>query len=617
MIVAKPTWDNDIKDLFAAPCWVPENKRATVAVEWHRCMKGYSICLDKPDSVKEWSVTIYNHLASRAMPLTTDQDQFWPDKALETFRLRVNQGWRIDANAHFDKAERIPGIYELGRPPPPGSPLTKPYIRPDIRSLCQDEINIYRARFDDVMDIGNPDPGTLWQRFAYIHTNWCLHYQEAFAFWHRAYLLFLEALIDHPIPYWDWMAEHASVDGNPEAGLPQAYLDETYIHPETGEERLNPLRYAAAKDGKSKLCALGMISVPQCRYVQRNPLFYTSGDDQRQAREKLYDMARLFQQQVVVAQKFETFSKPQGDGFPWANLPSFEPPQPDKLYPYREVNFDGLFEQPHDNYHGWIGADMADNAYTAFDPIFFSYHSNIDRMLEVWIRAHPTTQYSAKTLLQPFLGADARAVNFATPDASRYTSIGAMALDSRRIGYDYGPPVAKQFQGGPNGGEGKGTRAAPNGAGARPASPEGERSDLSGPWVVFDGVRCTHDSYLIDVFLDQPDAEAEDARADNPHFVGRFSRIGMGIEDDKGRCIQVGVSRALNAAHTAAALGLASQDDPKLSVIVTHIDGDRVLPRLEYARLPGFVPELVWGDPRQPMTGQPTDAGGCCETLCP
>jgi hypothetical protein len=43
------------------------------------------------------------------------------------------------------------------------------------------------------------------------------------------------------------------------------------------------------------------------------------------------------------------------------------------------TNFDGLYEQPHDNFHGWVGPDMADNAYTAFDPIFWSYHSNIDR----------------------------------------------------------------------------------------------------------------------------------------------------------------------------------------------------------------------------------------------
>lgn len=76
--------------------------------------------------------------------------------------------------------------------------------------------------------------------------------------------------------------------------------------------------------------------------------------------------------------------------------------------------------------------------------------------------------------------------------------------------------------------------------------------------MVFDHVRCTHDTYLIDVFLDQPDATAQHVSADNPHYVGRFSRIGMGLVDDKGRCITHGVSRALNAARNAAALGLGA-----------------------------------------------------------
>jgi tyrosinase len=44
---------------------------------------------------------------------------------------------------------------------------------------------------------------------------------------------------------------------------------------------------------------------------------------------------------------------------------------------------------------------MADNAYTAFDPIFWSYHSNIDRIFEEWNRAHPAAQFSSKFPLRP------------------------------------------------------------------------------------------------------------------------------------------------------------------------------------------------------------------------
>lgn len=618
MLVAKPTWDDDVRDLFAAPYWIDPAKRANLAQAWLRCMggaqtekdPGYFVYLDKVDSVKEWSVTIYNHLASRSMPLTTDQSQFWPTEALETFRLWVNQGWRVNSNSPFNEAERIP--------PPAISPETL-RIRPDIRSLSDAEIDVYRSRLDDIMQIGNPDPGSPWQRYAYIHTNWCLHYQEAFAFWHRAYLIYLEALIDHPIPYWDWMAQDASIDGSPEAGLPQAFLDETYVHSQSGETRPNPLRYAAAKDGESKRCVIGQMSGPDCRYVQRNPLFYTTGDDQREARTKLYAMSKIFQQQVVDALKFESFSHPQGvPGFPWANIPAFDPPQKDSLYPYRDCNFDGLYEQPHDNYHGWISFDMADNAFTAFDPVFSSYHANIDRMLEVWIRSHPGAQFTTQAALQPFLSPESNDVSYSSPDQWRYTSIGEMAQDSRRIGYDYGKPVSPQFQGVVD--EGKPGRCSTTnrtGPAAGQSQSGGNETRMEGPWVVFDGVRCTHDSYFIDVFLNDPQATAEDAEAANPHFVGRFSRIGMGLVDDKGRCIKHGVSRALNAASTVAALGLKAEDNPHVSVVVTHLDTGRQLNTDEYQRLPGFEPTMVWGNPSQsliPTRARSEDGAGCCST---
>ncbi|GGL38272.1 hypothetical protein GCM10009091_20230 [Pseudomonas brenneri] len=563
-------------------------------------MNAYDVFLEDPDSVKTWSETIYQHLASRNMPLTLDDRQFWPIDALETFRLWVNQGWRLNSFSPFDIAERIP---------PPDLPHPVKRVRQDIRALSQAQLDLYRARLDDVMQIGNPDSGSPWQRYAYIHTNWCLHYQEAFALWHRAYLLYLEALIDCPIPYWDWMAEDASVDGSPQAGLPQAFLDETYVHPHSGEVRRNPLRYAAAKDGRSKVCASGNVEGVDCRFVQRNPLFYTQGDQQRLKRTQLYGMSRIFQQQVVDALTFKTFSQPQGvPGYPWANITVFDPPQKDELYPNRTLNFDGLYEQPHDNYHGWIGGDMADNAYTAFDPVFCSYHANIDRVLELWIRANPAAQYTTQCLLQPFAGSQAETVTFTSADAWRYTTLGDMAQDSRHIGYDYGTPVAPPFGA---------RRASAKACCPHSAAPVQEQVQASGPWVVFDHVRCTHDTYLIDVFLNQPDATPQQVNADNPHYVGRFSRIGMGLVDDKGRCITHGVCRALNAARSATALHLGPTHAVQLSLLVTHLDSGRVLAPQEYAPLPGFIAQLVWDDPRQTVADPPPSAGCCAATPTP
>jgi len=588
-ITSQPAWEHSnpllsIRLLFTEPYWIEKDRRDSVVKSWISCMSGYQIYLDQWESVKEWGITIYEHLHACNMPLTTDHTQFWPEAATELLRIWINEGWRKTEHDPFDSNERIPAPHEIPK---------NIRIRQDIRSLTVEELNQYRARLDDIMHIADPSPDSPWQKLCYLHTNWCLHYQEAFLFWHRAYLMYFEQLLEMPIPYWNWMALDANVDGSPNAGIPQAFLDPTYIHPGTGEERPNPLRFATAKDGRSKAWSASASDDMDYRWVQRNPLLYTSGDDHRAEREKLIRMVRIFQNQVVQALQWPIFSQPQGaPGYPWANILTFDPPQPDKLYPNRE-DFDGLYEQPHDNWHGWIGFDMADNAYTAFDPVFWSYHANIDRMMEIWIRAHPAAQYTASFPIQPFAGPSAQTIE---PTDSRlwlYTTIGDLARDSRGLGYDFGPPSTPDWQGD--------TVKAPQ---------SGEYS-LS---VVFNDVRCTLDSYTIDAFVNQDAPLDADVDPLNPHYIGRFSRIGMGISDDKGRCIRQGVMRKLDATANALALGLNPDSNCLLSLLVRNIaTGARLTPE-QYRALPGFEGELVWGTPGQAETKriEPLKIGGSC-----
>ena len=594
---AQPAWQHTnpslaIRLLFTDPYWISESCRPDIVNSWIGCMSGYQIYLDQWESVKAWSVTIYDHLHSRNMPLTTDHAQFWPDAATELLRVWINQGCRQTESDPFDFAERIPPPHELPRPL---------RMRKDIRALTLAELNQYRAKLDDVMQVANPAPESPWQQLSYVHGNWCLHYQEAFLFWHRAYLLYFEQLLGMPVPYWNWMAEDANVDGSPNAGIPQAFLDATYIHPETGAQRPNPLRYAAAKDGRSKACrsssAANTLSEADCRWVQRNPLFYTSGDQQRLEREKLIRMVRIFQNQVVQALQWPVFSQPQGTpGYPWANITEFDPPQPDALYPNRE-DFDGLYEQPHDNWHGWIGFDMADNAYTAFDPVFWSYHANIDRMMEIWLRAHPAAQYTAQFPIQPFMGAQADQLAFADSRLWLYTTIGDLARDSRGLGYDYAPPVTPDWTGD-----------------AVTFASSGQPSLA----VVFNGVQCTLDSYSIDAFINQSDPQDADVDPLNPHYIGRLSRIGMGIQDNKGRCIRHGVTRKLDATANAVALGLTPSSSCTLTVLVRDIASGETLTPSQYQALPGFEGQLCWSLPDKPTATVATDpavqvhGGSCC-----
>ena len=595
MIEKPPVWDVDISPLFAMPYWIDEGEREDVGYFWTRCMAAYLIDFTDYDSVTTWAVTIYNHLASRNMPLTRDQRQMWPDEALVTLRAWINAGCPRDATSTLDPAERIP---------PPVQPDPGLRVRKDITALSEAELTAFRAALDDIMHVGSSSPSSPWQQWAYLHTNWCLHYQEAFGFWHRAFLMYLEDRIGMAIPYWDWMAWDAADPTSPRAGLPQAFLDETYVHPD-GSTRPNPLRFAAAKDGRSKKCdvAPDRCTGDECRYVQRLEVFSDPADPDR---ARYFEMPRIFQEQVADALLFDSFSTPQGawgaTGVPWANIPVFTPPQPDDLYPFRQINFDGLYEQPHDNYHGWIGYDMADNAYTAFDPIFISYHANIDRMLEIWIRAHPGAQYTTQTPLQPFVGPLATAVDEASPERWRYTTLGQMAQDCRRLGYDYGPVTVPSYRATRQGA----AQDKPQAAGLSTAP-----AVAGGPWIAFSGVRCTHDSYTIDVFLEKPDADAGDIGPACPNYVGRFSRIGMGIVDDKGRCIRHGVTRLMTARRAVAALGLSGPEAPEVTAVVTRLSDGHRLGDDEAAALPGFVPRFHWGAPPADTAADPP-ATPCC-----
>ena len=562
-----PTWESCISELFAAPYWIDQADRKSVGMDWKSNMSGYGVYLDQYESVVTWAGTIYDFLYCRFMPLTATEDspEKWPAEAVEALRIWINEGHRETEASPISGGTIIP--------PPVLKPI-KIRVRQNIVTMSESELNLYRMKLDEIR-IGDPDPKSAWQRLALVHTYWCLHYQEAFLPWHRANLLYLEHLIDFPIPYWDFLSEHAAEDGHPEAGLPQAFKDMTYVHPLTGEVRPNPLRFAAAKNGESKACAVAGSDHQEgdetpCRFVHRFPILYTEGDDCREQRQEYLNWLPRFRKQVFHAFSHQQFSKPQGSGFPWANLPAFTIPQADDLYTpgEPETYFDAQLEQPHDNYHGWVGPDMADNAYTCFDPVFWSLHSNIDRVFEAWTRAHPSQVYCSNFPLRPFIGNQVRIYNEREPRTYRFTTVGEMVKDSRGLGYDYEQPFPIADL----------------------------KVESSGPRlsVAFRDVRCVSDSYLVDVFINLPDPQPEDITRNPDHYVGRSTRLSMGVVDDKGRCVKQGVTRVLDASENARSLGLNPKSEVTASVLVRRLFTSEIVEREEHCKLPGFAPTCSW-----------------------
>jgi tyrosinase len=46
-------------------------------------------------------------------------------------------------------------------------------------------------------------------------------------------------------------------------------------------------------------------------------------------------------------------------------------------------------EALHDNMHNWVGGEMRDPNWAAYDPIFWAHHSMVDRLWRIWQHRHP------------------------------------------------------------------------------------------------------------------------------------------------------------------------------------------------------------------------------------
>jgi hypothetical protein len=349
-----PTWEDNIAALFSEPYWV--NDPRAVGAGWIEMMKEYSppapsklyLDLSNKESVQDNVLTIYQHLRSKSMPITSDPTEYWPVEALETLRVWANQGFRTTSKDPFGGITVIPAPNE--------APETM-RVRKDILNLTTQELQTYREKLDDVLQVGSlTSPNgqqTKWQEIGFLHAEWCLHYQEATFLWHRAWLRYVEELIDYPIPYWNGYAKETADINSPYAGLPSIFLEETYVH-SSGQTRPNPLRFALGPKGINKR--------GDGKYVERYPELVTGPTDAKMKPlwERKVKLFGKYHEQIATALSKSSYSEPEDPtGFPWANLPAFSDDQPDTDYPdTAKQYFDGWFEQAHDNYHGWVGPDM-------------------------------------------------------------------------------------------------------------------------------------------------------------------------------------------------------------------------------------------------------------------
>jgi hypothetical protein len=589
--ISNPTWDDNVKDLFAKPYWVSDP--ASTGQWWISAMGKWSpetpkelhLDLSDPGSVRYNLVTIYQHLRSKSMPITDDPSDFWPEEALETLRNWANQGFRITAEDHISPKTVIPV---------PSEPPLK--LRKDILSLTSTELQTYREKLETVLKVGSLE--SRWQELGMLHAEWCLHYQEATFFWHRAYLSYVESLIDFPIPYWNGFATDTSDINSPHAGLPSIFLEDTYVN-SAGQTRPNPLKCALAYNGKNRTG-----SGP---YVERYAVLTQGPDPKNPDWVNKVHLFGTYHKQVASALSMPKYSVAEDStgitGLPWANIGAFTDNQDPNLYPAfaKDSFFDGNFELAHDNYHGWVGPDMADNTYTAFDPIFLSYHANMDRIVEMYLRQKPNQQLTSNFPLQPFMN-NGTAVSYTDPRKYAYTTIGDMAKPTQALGYLYAPPATPDFVSIQTNIMGVHRRMKPTGGTSilvsnqpRPQGLVAVNGSLLKPKIIFN-MGCTNESFQIDVFVSGATSLTPDP-IENPDFIGRVTRLGMGPGrgTTKGlreaqSCRKATVARVLDASHCQESLQTARG----IQIVVTDLHTGRKVEETEWNDWDGFEAKVIW-----------------------
>lgn len=241
------------------------------------------------------------------------------------------------------------------------------------------------------------------------------------------------------------------------------------------------------------------------------------------------------------------------------------------------MEFDGALEQAHDNLHGWTGLDMANNSYAAFDPIFWSFHANFDRIFETWLRGHPLQDWTLNFPLRPFAGREGTITTIeGDTRLYAYTNIGNMLMDSKALGYAYAPPGNPDY-----------------------APPPENISHAITPIILFPNVKCTDKTYVIHVALDTGDGKK--LVVGQPGYIGSVTRLGMGPDNGNDRCIKNGVVRRLEAAKAVQDIGgLEPNSEVKLKMLVLEDAAGqpaREVPESEYKDWPGFRPLVLWDKP--------------------
>lgn len=425
-------------------------------------------------------------------------------------------------------------------------------MRKNINTLTSDELKRFRTAIAQMksLDAYYQDERSFgyWAR---LHANLCQHAWEEFLTWHRLYLYLFEQHLQDcdssvTLPYWDW-TDNATPDvgaslfdaaaANPSIKtdngvIPKAYrcfltqegwdqlkaghvvppdaLDKLLKIVEGGKDYNSGLRLfraAGINYGENKSGDNAIIQ----KLAEVNPLWHPlrwPGGDQGLIFEA-YPTPEDVQNILKIPNFFNFGSGPMNDHFFGAleNIHNLIHNFSGGANPNYKIG-----SNPSDRDHEPQFGDMVNAGVTAYDPIFWGHHSNVDRLWAQWSSLHAGAgPDNLSAVLPPF--------SLTVEDT----------LDTSNFGYEY----VKAEQMYPVNAD----LAVSNFRSAKTPVPRNILLDHSRAEVRLHKVHYrTRGGFHVRVFLNSPQAATSTPTRGNDHYVGQFNMFNGFCIGGPGHC---------------------------------------------------------------------------------